>query len=197
MSSSSRYNQPTSPLHSSHNNSFNQDDDDDDNIEGDDLINDNMLDDYRAIPALDVYENVGLNDEAVEEMTIEQRLAAEAQLNQRDAENMRRSGRSRLPIALRGMESSDNIPVPDRRQRRVQQTQEYEDENLVDQTYVNIDEMSGSVRKLLEMENVSNEVGRRFQNFISSYRDPSRPTNELLYFDRMGVMCQGISLKLI
>ena len=87
------------------------------------------------------------------------------------------------------MESEELEPRVKRVQRRVAE-EEFEEEQAQEQVYVNIDAMTGSVRKLLAMENVANEVGRRFQNFISTFRDPQRPTNELLYFDKMGVMCQ-------
>ena len=71
---------------------------------GEELVHADMMDDYRAIPELDVYDANDLDDsKEVEEMTAEQRRAAEEELNRRDAENMRRSGR-RMPVALQQVE---------------------------------------------------------------------------------------------
>lgn len=63
--------------------------------EGDDLIGEGMMNDYRAIPELDRYDSEGLASDSVSDaMSPEARTAAEQAMRRRDRDEMqRRTGR--------------------------------------------------------------------------------------------------------
>ena len=66
--------------------------------EGSDIEN-NLYDDYKAIPTLDKYENEGIDETKYKEMTPEERRKVDRMLNEKDQRRMRQYG-SRVPAAL-------------------------------------------------------------------------------------------------
>jgi DNA replication licensing factor MCM2 len=54
-------------------------------------------------------------------------------------------------------------------------------------TMVNLEDLTGSVRDLLSMENVRREVSMQFKKFLSSYRGRK---NELVYIQRINQMAE-------
>ena len=66
--------------------------------EGSDIEN-NMYDDYKAIPTLDEYEKKGIDDEKYKELGIDERRKVDKFLDEKDQRRMRQYG-SRVPAAL-------------------------------------------------------------------------------------------------
>ena len=66
--------------------------------EGSDIEN-NMYDDYKEIPTLDVYEKKGIDDEKYKELGIDERRKVDKFLDEKDQRRMRQYG-SRVPAAL-------------------------------------------------------------------------------------------------
>lgn len=81
-------------------------DEDVEDEEGEDLFGDNMADDYRPIPEMDYYSADGLDDTSVSELSITARIAAEADMRQRDRDEGRVKGRLRK--GLEGFDSSES-----------------------------------------------------------------------------------------
>lgn len=81
--------------------SLNDDDDEENNEEpeGEDIMNENMMDDYKPIKELDRYEKEDLDDNEYENMTPEERKRVEKLLAERDERRKRQYG-SRVPAAL-------------------------------------------------------------------------------------------------
>ena len=71
----------------------------DDEGDGDDLHEEGYVADYRALPLLDTYEGRGIDRREYERISEDARLAAEAEMRQRDRSEMRHKG-VRLPLAL-------------------------------------------------------------------------------------------------
>ena len=63
--------------------------------EGEDLFGDNMEQDYRHIPELDTYDNKYLDEQNYSELSLADRINAEAAMKQRDKEDGRLQGRRR------------------------------------------------------------------------------------------------------
>ncbi|KAM3281233.1 DNA replication licensing factor MCM2 [Capsicum chacoense] len=99
-----------------------RDDPDDADVEeeedGEDLFNDNYLDDYRVMGEADQYESFGLDDSMVDERDLDQimadRQAAEVELDNRD--NVHVSNR-KLPELLQDQDTDDDNYRPSKRTR--------------------------------------------------------------------------------
>ena len=63
--------------------------------EGEDLFGDHMEQDYRHIPELDTYDNKYLDEQNYSELSLADRINAEAAMKQRDKEDGRLQGRRR------------------------------------------------------------------------------------------------------
>eukprot|EP01027_Heterolobosea_sp_BB2_P019693 GEZU01027711.1.p1 GENE.GEZU01027711.1~~GEZU01027711.1.p1 ORF type:complete len:747 (-),score=192.99 GEZU01027711.1:62-2302(-) len=71
---------------------------DEEEEEGEELFGDDFENDYRPIPEQDRYDNEQIDDTEYENITLDTRRAAEAEMRRRDIEKLRREGR--LPAAL-------------------------------------------------------------------------------------------------
>ncbi|XP_038903137.1 DNA replication licensing factor MCM2 [Benincasa hispida] len=91
--------------------------DPDEEEEGEDLYHDNFLDDYRRMDEHDQYESLGLDDSLEDERDLDQimedRRAAEMELETRDAQLTRR----KLPELLHDHDSEDDNYRPSKRSR--------------------------------------------------------------------------------
>lgn len=67
----------------------------DDDDEGEDLFGENMEADYRHIPELDTYDNKYLDEQNYSELSLADRINAEAAMKQRDKDEGRLQGRRR------------------------------------------------------------------------------------------------------
>ncbi|XP_050221572.1 DNA replication licensing factor MCM2 [Mercurialis annua] len=87
--------------------------------EGEDLFNDNFLDDYRGMEEHDQYESLGLDDSMEDERDLDQimkdRRAAEVHLDARDSRLV--SGRNKLPELLHDHDTDDDSYRPSKRSR--------------------------------------------------------------------------------
>lgn len=143
-----------------------------------DLFGDNMERDYVPIPELDVFEEEHLDDASVSELSIGERIAAEATLRERDRLEGRRM-RSR-----RGLDISDPMSEVDsqaafrqlKRRRRLAESAlrgrpELDDE-LETETIDNIEDTRGmTVRQWLSQRATKNEIHNRFKNLLKTYVD--------------------------
>jgi len=82
-------------------------DDIDNEEDGEELFGENMEDDYRPIPELDVYDTKHLDDSEYSEISLGDRIAAEAEMRKRDKEAGRLRGRMRR--GLEGLDSSSEL----------------------------------------------------------------------------------------
>jgi len=73
---------------------------DEDDDEGEDLFGDNMEQDYRHIPELDTYDRKYLDEENYSELSLADRINAEAAMKQRDKDEGRLEGRRRKGFDL-------------------------------------------------------------------------------------------------
>ncbi|XP_052184215.1 DNA replication licensing factor MCM2 [Diospyros lotus] len=94
-----------------------QDGPDHEEEEGEDLFNDNYMDDYRRMDEHDQYESVGLDDSLEDERDLDQimadRRAAEIELDTRDG----RTSQRKLPQLLHDQDTDDDSYRPSKRSR--------------------------------------------------------------------------------
>jgi DNA replication licensing factor MCM2 len=89
--------------------------DSDEEEDGEDL-GDTMLEDYKAIPELDRYEDEDLDNEEYDAIDYAERQAAERLMRKRDIEDARRSGRT--PALLADGPDDDDADIGRARRRR-------------------------------------------------------------------------------
>jgi len=171
--------------------------------DGEDLFGPDADNDYRAMPKLDHYSSSGIDDESDgTPMRIEDRLAAEAELNRRDRE--RRKYQARLPAAfLQAAEEEEEDDEarfgrpPPRRRRRVdaagRRTDVAEllegDDAMVDLGTDSVPDTKGmSLREFVALEETRRNLARRFRNFLTTFMDA---TGDALYGTRISEMARG------
>lgn len=141
-----------------------------------DLFGENMERDYVPIPELDYYESEHLDDQSVSELSIGERIAAEATLKERDRLEGRRA------VIRRGLDIFDDISEPDshtsfrqmRRRRRLaeQALRGDVEEEVETETIDNIEDTRGmSNKEWLSQRATRNEVRNRFKNLLKTYVD--------------------------
>lgn len=141
-----------------------------------DLFGENMERDYVPIPELDHYEEEHIDDQPVSELSIGERIAAEATLKERDRLEGRRA-RMR-----RGLELFDDASEPDshisfrhirRRRRLAEQALRGDVEDEVEtETIDNIEDTRGmSNKEWLSQRATRNEIRNRFKNLLKTYVD--------------------------
>lgn len=74
--------------------------DEDDEEEGEELFGDNMEDDYKAIPELDTYDSKYLDEKDYSELSLADRITAEAEMKARDRDEGRVRGKRRKGLDL-------------------------------------------------------------------------------------------------
>eukprot|EP00054_Salpingoeca_dolichothecata_P010895 m.60530 g.60530 ORF g.60530 m.60530 type:complete len:898 (+) comp19194_c0_seq2:73-2766(+) len=148
--------------------------------EGEDLIGDQMENDYRAIPELDVYESQGLASSDVDLGSDESaaRIQAERQMAERDRAFKRgRIGGRHLPGAL--LDESDELEElrPSRRRRLAARTGEQPDQDSdalgPDEPIIeNLEDRKGrSLREWVLMDPTRREIHRRFRKHLTTHLD--------------------------
>lgn len=163
--------------------------------DGEDLLGDDMLNDYRPIAALDTYDASALDNEGeYEEIDAASRQELEAQLRKRDREEMRRSGR--VPAALLESDGEDD-EEPARRRRRIAADDDdgvssgassppreeysglsneaaFSGSNLAEEEegpFTNLDGFRGPLDEYLVGDVTRREIKRRFRQFLSDFND--------------------------
>lgn len=144
--------------------------------EGEDLLDDNMLNDYKAVPELDRYDEADLDEQEYESIDYGARRRAEAEMRKRDREMSKRGGR--IPAALATPEDEEELPA--RRRRRIA---DGDDGELIEEAlpegsqeepveYVNLDDYQGPLKEWLQIESTRREIKRRFRQFLQEYTGP-------------------------
>eukprot|EP00743_Colponemidia_sp_Colp-15_P001012 GILK01001118.1.p1 GENE.GILK01001118.1~~GILK01001118.1.p1 ORF type:complete len:891 (+),score=144.69 GILK01001118.1:49-2721(+) len=158
--------------------------------DGEDLLGDAMEEDYKAIPELDVYDDVDMDNQEYDDMDVDTRLRVEAKLARRDREKAKREGR--LPAAL--MEDDDD-EEESRRKRRRRERQQQRAEAAADGTlepqdeddeYYSLEDYKGPVRQWLALERTQREVKRRFRKFLTDFQDAQ---GRVVYAEKIKSMC--------
>ncbi|KAH7976741.1 hypothetical protein HPB52_018809 [Rhipicephalus sanguineus] len=162
--------------------------------EGEELFGDNMEDDYRAIPALDVYDPQMLDDSEYSALSESDRRAVEEQLRQRDRAEGRVTGRMRRGLLYD--ESSSEADRPVRRRRLAERAAEgtfSDDEDMVE-SIENLEDMKGhTVREWVTQIGPKTEIYNRFKNFLRTFVD-ERGHN--LYKEKIRQMCEENKMSL-
>lgn len=143
-----------------------------------DLYGENMERDYVPIPELDIYDEEHLDDRSVSELSIGERIAAEATLKERDRLEGRRTR------ARRGLDIFDDMSEPDsqtsyrdmRKRRRLNEHAQRGrlgmDADLETETIDNIEDTRGmSNEEWLSQRATRNEIRNRFKNLLKTYVD--------------------------
>ncbi|KAG7160948.1 DNA replication licensing factor mcm2-like 1 [Homarus americanus] len=156
--------------------------------DGEELFGDNMENDYRHIPELDVYDRDNLDDSEYSMLSEGDRVAAEAQMRKRDREEDRVTGRMRRGLLYD--ESDDEDDRPARRRRLAERAVEGdapEDEEMIE-SIENLEDMKGhSVREWVSMLGPRTEIYNRFKNFLRTYVNDK---GNNLYKDKIRQMCE-------
>ncbi|ENN76347.1 DNA replication licensing factor Mcm2 [Dendroctonus ponderosae] len=159
--------------------------------EGEELFGDNMENDYRAMPHLDQYDQRNLDNEDYDAMTIEDRLAAEAELRQRDRELgiLRRDDRE-----LFYDREDDEDPRNKRRRAEKAATGEMDDQDMIE-SIENLEDTKGyTIKEWVVMMGPRTEISNRFKNFIRTYVN-SR--GQYVYKEKIRRMCENNQSSLI
>mmetsp|Transcript_9857 Transcript_9857/g.24280 ORF Transcript_9857/g.24280 Transcript_9857/m.24280 type:complete len:895 (+) Transcript_9857:158-2842(+) len=160
--------------------------------EGEDLFDDNVERDYRAIPELDKYDEKMLDSGDYDQIDLDERRKADREMNKRDRERARREGR--VPRAFEDDEEEEQRP---RRRRRIQQEGDEMLEDAEDDAaaYVNLDEYHGTLSEWLTNEKVRDEVKRRFRLFLTSFSE--NEGDRALYPGHISNMCSANKASLV
>ncbi|CAD5117548.1 DgyrCDS6310 [Dimorphilus gyrociliatus] len=142
----------------------------DENLEeeedGEELFNDNLERDYRAIPELDKYDDEVLDDSEFSQLDPSDRLAAEREMRKRDRDEGR--GRLRHDILYDDEDEDDDRPS---RRRRIAERAADQDED--EEMYESIDHLEDTrghpVRIWVTMEATKQEIMNRFKNILRTY----------------------------
>jgi len=158
---------------------------DDEESEGEDLLDEeNYAADYRSMPELDEYDAEDLDEQDYEDIGVAARRRAEAAMQKRDRETMRRQGR--MPHALDSPIEDEPTPVA-RKKRRVIGRVDADGNPLTpassvagsdmgdgfmeeEEEVVNLDDYKGPLAEWIALESTRKEIRRRFRNFISEWK---------------------------
>ena len=167
--------------------------------DGEELIGEDMMADYRPMGALDEYEEEGLDNADYGDMDLYTRAAAEEALEQRDG----RERQSRMPAALMTSDDEGDVPHRSRRQRRadpapgdaIDPTAELNE--LLDddeESGINLEDYSGSLSDWIQSNAVSEEIKRRFRRFLHTFDAGERTEGDgggssSKYAQRVRTMC--------
>lgn len=138
--------------------------------DGEELFGDNLEQDYRPIPALDVYDQEGLDEEDYSDISESQRAAAEREIRQREKEEGVPFGRMRRGLMYEDSDEEEEAP---RKRRRAEKAAEgdVEDEEMIE-SIENLEDMKGhSVREWVSMLGPKTEIKNRFKNFLRTFVD--------------------------
>ncbi|CAI7914754.1 unnamed protein product, partial [Closterium sp. NIES-53] len=155
---------------------------DEEEEEGEDLLRDDFLDDYRPMPHLDEYEREHLADSEGDTRSSGQRAAdrraAEREMARRDAGRRGAAGDdggNRLPSILR--DQGYDIPLPSpflQGSFATEGTGGGEEEEGEEEDDINDDSlynMQGSLREWVSRDEVRRFMARRFRHFLQTFKD--------------------------
>ena len=149
-----------------------------DDESGEELFGDNFERDYRPRPELDVYETDMLDDSAVSELSLGERITAEAEMRARDREDGRRLGAMRRGLEIYEETDDDGSDRPQVRRRRMLAQRrdqlfgvEDGDEDMIE-SIENLEDTRGlTVREWVVQMAPKREIYNRFKNFLRTCTD--------------------------
>ncbi|CAF0794975.1 unnamed protein product [Didymodactylos carnosus] len=139
---------------------------------GEDLFNDDYELDYQAIPELDRYAAEGVDDEDVEDMTIDQRREVDALMKRREREKRRRLG---IEDDFEDDESDIESGHFQGRKRRQDESQDEVGMDDDANAYIkNLGDTQGhKIQDWVVMPGPHNEIIRHFKRFLRTFRLPN------------------------
>ncbi|KAK6944611.1 MCM domain [Dillenia turbinata] len=177
---------------------------DEEEEEGEDLYNDNFMDDYRVLGEQDQYESVGLDDSVEDErdldQIIEDRRAAEIELDGREGRNT--ISQRKLPQLLHdhdfrppaGTRNYDDNDATQSSPGRPHQSHSRGDVPMTDQTddepYEDEDDdegelemyrVQGTLREWVTRDEVRRFIAKKFKEFLLTYVNPKNENGEFEY----------------
>ncbi|KAJ3619389.1 hypothetical protein MTP99_005074 [Tenebrio molitor] len=154
--------------------------------EGEELFGDNMENDYRPMPHLDRYDGRIVDDEEYDLMSIEDRLAAEAELRRQDRERgiFRRDDRELF------YDESDDDADPRRKRRMAEKAAagETEDAEMIE-SIENLEDTKGhTIKEWVCMIGPRTEIANRFKNFLRTY---TSSRGQHVFQEKIRRMCES------
>ncbi|XP_002740276.1 DNA replication licensing factor mcm2-like [Saccoglossus kowalevskii] len=162
--------------------------------DGEELFGDRLEQDYRPIPALDVYDPDALDDDEYDDLAPDVRAEVERKLRKRDRDEALATGRMRRGLLYD--ESDEEEDRPSRRRRVAERAAEgiEEDEEMLE-SIENLEDMKGhSVREWVSMAGPRLEIYNRFKNFLRSFVDDK---GHNLYREKIRQMCESNKESLV
>ncbi|KAL1488417.1 hypothetical protein ABEB36_014890 [Hypothenemus hampei] len=153
--------------------------------EGEELFGDNMENDYRAMPHLDRYDERLLDEDDYDPMSVEDRLAAEAELRQRDRDMgiLRRDDRE-----LFYDREDDEDPRHKRRRAEKAALGDIDDQEMIE-SIENLEDTKGyTIKDWVIMMGPRTEITNRFKNFLRTYVNSK---GQYIYKEKIRRMCEN------
>ncbi|KAB7498486.1 DNA replication licensing factor mcm2 [Armadillidium nasatum] len=158
--------------------------------DGEELFGDNLENDYRPIPELDIYDQDNLDDSEYSMLSEGERQLAETEMRKRDRDEGRNLGRIRRGL-LYAESDEDDEERPTRRRRlaeRAADEEPMEDEEMIE-SIENLEDLKGhTVREWVSMLGPKTEIYNRFKNFL---RTCVNEKGNNIYKDKIRKMCEG------
>ena len=167
--------------------------------EGEDLL-DNAFQDYQRIEALDTYGTEGLDEREFRQMGLEERLAAESQIAERETEEMKRRGiggrsgrfydgimevdeddearRARRGRMGRGTELDESLDMDDELDAATGDRIMDEEELFETEEEVNLEAFDIPLREWIAQERTRTEVQRKFRRFLMTFEPNDDENND-------------------
>ncbi|RUS83603.1 hypothetical protein EGW08_008622 [Elysia chlorotica] len=164
--------------------------------EGENLFGDDVERDYQAIPALDRYEDAGLDTSEYSDISESQRQEAEREIRDRERAEGTVGGRLRRGLLYDDSDDDDDRPARKRRlaERAAEGAEGDDDEEMIE-SIENLEEMKGhSVREWVSMRGPRTEVKHRFKNFLRSFVDEK---GHNVYREKIRQMVEGNKESLV
>lgn len=163
---------------------------------GEDLINDNMANDYRPIPELDRYEDVGLDDNPdYVDINAEQRRRAEEEIERRHRIRLQDKRHQRLPDAMRDLSDQDEMEI-ERHYIDPEDREDDEDTDVIEEErYLNLEEVRGKLQEWIKDDRTKSWIRRTFRRFLNEHKakpkEGDREAQECYYANKIKEMCQA------
>lgn len=155
--------------------------------DGEDLVGDDMENDYRPIPELDRYDPEMVDDSVYSDISMSERVAAEREMQHRDhAKGVHRDARD---LFYEQGDDDDEIPRAKRMagEGKTLQVDTEEDQEMVE-SIENLEDTKGhSTKDWVSMLGPRTEIANRFKNFLRAFVDEKKHQK---YRERIRRMCE-------
>ena len=150
-----------------------------DEVDGEDLM-ENMEGDYNAVPELDRYDNVGIDDDQQQELSMQGRLDVDRQLERQDRLAQGMQGRRAAAMMDDEYEDDDDQLLNDQmRQERMRMMREgvldedrqihsQDDQDM--QNVLDFEDVQGPLSIWLKKNDVIRFISRQFNQFLRNYK---------------------------